>query len=145
MKANLFSVRSVAEKGFKQIIIEDKWLFKKNGVLIIEGYRKDDIYLLDVDIITNQEFSFLAQSQSKDSLQIWHERTGHQNKTHVKELVSIKGIKVATSDKREYCDRCTFGKCQHTNFRVIPKATSTGELIVTDVCGPMLGVDTDFL
>lgn len=75
----------------------------------------------------------MARSQREDSLQVWHERLGHQSKTHVKELLSIKGIKISASDEKEYCDGCVFGKCQRTNFRTIPKATKAGELIVTDV------------
>lgn len=40
MKANLFSLRSVAEKGFKQNVVGDKWLFKKNGTLIVENQEE---------------------------------------------------------------------------------------------------------
>jgi len=137
MKANLFSVRSVAEKGFKQIIVGDEWLFKKNGTLIIKGHRKNNMYILDIDVIHNQEFNFVARGQKEDSLQIWHERMGHQSKVHVKELLMLKGIRISTSDKKEFCDGCAFGKFQRTNFGEIPKATKVGELVVTDVCGPM--------
>lgn len=62
---------------------------------------------------------------------------GHQSKTHVKKLLTSKGIQISAMDKTEYCDGCAFGKCQRTNFREIPKATKVGELIVTDVCGPI--------
>lgn len=67
IKVNLFSVRSVAEKGFKQTIVGEKWLFRKNGALIVEGYRKDNMYLLDIDVIPNQESSFVARSQKEES------------------------------------------------------------------------------
>jgi len=60
-----------------------------------------------------------------------------QSKIHVKEFLTLKYIKMSTSDKKEFCDKCAFRKFQRTNFREIPKATKVGELIVTDVCGPM--------
>lgn len=62
---------------------------------------------------------------------------GHQSKIYVKELLTSKGIEVLSSNKTEYCDECSFGKCQLTNFRETSKAIKEGELIVTDVCGPM--------
>lgn len=62
---------------------------------------------------------------------------GHQSKAHVKELLTLKSIEVLSSDKKEYCNGYSFEKCQRTNFREISKATREGELIVTDVCGPM--------
>lgn len=137
MKANLFSVKSVAEKGFRQTIVGDKWLFKKNGKLIIEGQRENDMYILDIDVLYNQGYSFVARSQKEKSLQVWHERMGHQSKAHVKEILTSKGIEISSTNKTEYCDGCSFGKCQRTNFREMSKATKKGELIVTDVCGPM--------
>jgi len=51
------------------------------------------MYILDIDVIHNQEFNFVAQSQKEDSLQVWYERMGHQSKIHVKELLMLKGIK----------------------------------------------------
>jgi len=62
MKVNLFLVRSVAEKGFKQIIAGDKWLFKKNRTLV-KGHKENNMYILDIDVIHNQEFNFVVQSQ----------------------------------------------------------------------------------
>ncbi|KMQ86054.1 integrase core domain protein [Lasius niger] len=128
MKANLFSVRSVAEKGFRQTIVDDKWVFKKNGLLVIEGHRTNEMYILDIDVIHNQEYSFVARNRKEDSLQVWHERMGHQSKAHVKELLTSKGIEVSSLDRTEYCDGCSFGKCQRTNFREMPKAIKEGEL-----------------
>jgi len=72
IKVNLFSFRSVAEKGFK-IIAGDKWSFKKNGTLVVKGHRKNNMYILDINVIHNQEFNFVAGSQKEDSLQAWHE------------------------------------------------------------------------
>jgi len=62
MKANLFSVRLVAKRGFRQTVVGDKWLFKKNGRLIIEGQGKNDMYILHIDVIHNEEYSFVARS-----------------------------------------------------------------------------------
>jgi len=57
------------------------------------------MYILDIDVIHNQEFDFVARSQKENSLQVWHERMVHQSKTHVKELLMLKDIKISTSIK----------------------------------------------
>lgn len=75
------------------------------------------MYILDIDVIPSQEYSLMVRNQREGTLQVWHEQMGHQSKTHVKELLSVKGIKILASDKKEYCDGCIFGKCQCTNFQ----------------------------
>ncbi|XP_053990427.1 uncharacterized protein LOC128882724 [Hylaeus volcanicus] len=68
MKVNLFLVRSVAENGFKQTILRKKWTFKENNVLIVEGHRGNNVYILDIDVIQNRQLSLSAQSSKENSL-----------------------------------------------------------------------------
>lgn len=49
-----------------------------------------------------------------DTLQLWHERLCHQNKTHVREILKQQGIKVKVDE--EFCDGCVYGKQHRESF-----------------------------
>ena len=68
-------------------------------------------------------------------LQLYHERWGHQDKLHVKEMLEKElGIKVKL--EKELCEPCIYGKTHRLPFGTRRKTTELGELISTDVCGP---------
>lgn len=63
-------------------------------------------------------------------------RDCHQNKYHVKEVLSKHGINVCI--KEAFCDGCMFGKQHRLSFRSRPnRPTDAGVLIHADLCGPM--------
>ena len=68
-------------------------------------------------------------------LQLYHERWGHQDKRHVKEMLK-RLMDIDVKLDRELCEPCVFGKAHHLPFGTRQKATRAGELISTDVCGP---------
>ncbi|GFR13398.1 retrovirus-related Pol polyprotein from transposon TNT 1-94 [Trichonephila clavata] len=70
-------------------------------------------------------------------LQLWHERLCHQNKAHVKDILRKYQIKGDAKDS-QICDGCCYGKQSRRPFGTRKqRATTPGELINTDVCGPM--------
>lgn len=52
---------------------------------------------------------------SKQSLDFWHERLGHQNKRHVTTFFKECGIKVDHDDK--FCEACVQGKQHRSSFQ----------------------------
>ena len=71
-----------------------------------------------------------------DTLQLWHERLGHQNKRHVKNFLEKKRINVTIDN--EFCDGCAYGKHHRLPFgERTERATEPRELIHSDVCGQM--------
>ncbi|GFR16497.1 retrovirus-related Pol polyprotein from transposon TNT 1-94 [Trichonephila clavata] len=76
-------------------------------------------------------------ASSDQSLQLWHERLCHQNKVHVKDILRKCQIKSDVKDS-QICDGCCYGKqCSRPFGTRKQKATTPGELINIDVCGPM--------
>ena len=78
---------------------------------------------------------------AKTGLQVWHERFGHVNGNAMRELVKkglVKGVELPkTGDV--FCDVCQIGKSHRQAFRNerVRATTKPGEVIHTDVCGPM--------
>lgn len=69
-------------------------------------------------------------------LQLYHERWGHQDKRHVKEmLLNELGINVKLD--KQLCEPCIYGKAHRLPFETREKASKPGELMSTDVCSPL--------
>jgi transposase InsO family protein len=68
-------------------------------------------------------------------LQLYHERFGHQNKRHVKSLLS-KELNIKVEMDSELCEGCMYGKAHRLPFGTRTKTTKAGQRVHTDVCGP---------
>lgn len=135
---NLFSVRKAGEKGIDQSIKNDGklWLFYRNNIPIAVALSesKNELYRLAVKVI-QQEKSCVVQ-EATDTLQMWHERFGHQSKRHVQAFLTEHGIAVNVDDG--FCEGCMLGKQHRLVFgNRVDRATNPGELVFADVCGPM--------
>lgn len=78
-----------------------------------------------------------GNANHKVSLAIWHERLGHQNIGYIKRF--LKKQNIGFDGKGEYfCEACVYGKHHRSPFtRSENRAEKVGELVHTDVCGPM--------
>lgn len=75
---------------------------------------------------------------SEEVLQGWYERLGHQDKRHVREVLSRHSITCKCSDAASFCDGCVLGKSHRKPFHTRKNRPQTvGELINADVNGPM--------
>lgn len=78
-----------------------------------------------------------GNASRKVSLSTWHERLGHQNIGYVKQFLKAHKINFDGSDDF-FCDGCMYGKQHRSPFvRSENRAGQVGELVHTDVCGPM--------
>ncbi|KMQ85203.1 copia protein [Lasius niger] len=76
---------------------------------------------------------------STTDLKTWHERLGHINSKSICEMTKkglVKGIQLSKK-KDFFCEPCQFGKLHWLPFKGTLKSYQPGELICTDVCGPM--------
>ncbi|GBN87353.1 Retrovirus-related Pol polyprotein from transposon TNT 1-94 [Araneus ventricosus] len=72
--------------------------------------------------------------ESSSLLQLYHLRSGHQDKRHIKDILPTEiGISVHFDNKP--CESCIFGKAHRLPFGTRKKATSPGELVSADVRG----------
>lgn len=69
------------------------------------------------------------------TLQLYHERWGHQDERHVREILK-RELGITVKIVRETCEPCIFGKAHRLPFGTRVKATKPGELVLTDVVGP---------
>lgn len=76
-------------------------------------------------------------SRSTLSLSTWHERLRHQNISQVKK--TLRNLNIDFNGKEKFfCEACIYGKHHRGTFiRSESRAETAGELVHTDVCGPM--------
>lgn len=78
----------------------------------------------------------LCVAVSRNSLQLWHERLGHQNKAHLKNFLKLHEIDVNVTE--ELCDGYAFEKQHRRGFRTRKDwPTKPGEIFHADLAGQM--------
>ena len=89
--------------------------------------------------------SSIALSSNASELKLLHHRLGHLNHNHIKEAAKrgiLKDLKIPGNislEDLDICPGCQFGKAQNNKKTRIKKvrATAIGDVIHTDICGPM--------
>ena len=68
-----------------------------------------------------------------ETLQVWHERLGHQNKRRIMKVLKQHGNNVEAN--KEFCDGCALAKAHRQSLGTRTNQPSTvGEQINEDVC-----------
>ncbi|GFR23532.1 retrovirus-related Pol polyprotein from transposon TNT 1-94 [Trichonephila clavata] len=95
------------------------------------------LYALEMRVLYPEVSAEVCVASADQSLQLWHERLCHQNKAHVKDILRKYQIKSYVKASK-ICDGCCYGKqCHHSFGTRKQKATTPGELINIDACGPI--------
>lgn len=136
---NLFSVLSAQDKcsnsEFKSTATEcELWV---NNKVILVGHREKGgtLYLADIETVISNSTNEVNLTESDNTLQLYHERWGHQNKRHVqKKLREEFGINVKLD--MQICESCIYGKSHRLPFGTREVSKRPGELMSADVCGP---------
>ena len=142
---NLFSIGAATQHGVTATFQDNQVTLSKNGKVVAAGTRSNQkLYRLDIvaSQFKNDTEDFAALSQD-DDIQLWHKRLGHVNFQTIKRMKSkdmIDGMQLnPSSSEQPICEGCIMGKHHRLPF---PKdgrtrATRVGELIHSDVCGPI--------
>lgn len=112
IRGNLFSVTSALDNGlsFRSSKTSCEFLhWQCSGIRRGRLFRML-IQIRELEVIQINEVNLV----SEHSLQIWHERVGHQNKRHVQRFLMQNGIAVNTND--ELYGACAGGKQQRSSF-----------------------------
>lgn len=120
LKHNLLSIIQLCDKGYSitfdplNCIIE----YKNDKEKFFKGSRIDNIYMLNVDDVSNIGTKCLV-TRSEDSW-LWHRRLGHVhfdliNKITTKNLVI--GLPKMKFSKEKLCDACQMGKQTRMAFK----------------------------
>jgi hypothetical protein len=139
-KMNLFSVKSVVKRGFSVKFDESSVNIneRSTGKTVMVGNVSHGLYVLDMRVIISKENTVEVNLvSSSETLQVYHERFGHQHKQHVKSVLKQMNIDVDNGTE-EFCDGCALGKMHRLPFKHrMNRPSVTGEQIHADVNGPM--------
>lgn len=83
----MFSLRAANKKGLEFKSDAKTCKFYRDGETILIGERIGRLYKLKLKIITPSKKVAAAVAEETETLQIWHERLGHQNYNRVRRLL----------------------------------------------------------
>ncbi|UYV64540.1 hypothetical protein LAZ67_3001142 [Cordylochernes scorpioides] len=139
LETNLFSISTATKHGLTLICKGNQIKLTKNSKVLVTGI-KDNSNLYRIFIKAKQSSqTHVAQL----SLDIWHQRMGHVNPIKLTQMfennVFEDDIKIREKPDSLLCEACIYGKQNRKVFHAStsPNSTYPGELIYSDVCGPM--------
>ncbi|GFQ85012.1 retrovirus-related Pol polyprotein from transposon TNT 1-94 [Trichonephila clavata] len=137
---NLFSISQTLKRGFKFQASKDECSLLRDDRVCLKGVRSvHGLYALEMRVLYPKVCvaAEVCVASADQSLQLWHERLCHQNKAHVKDILRKYQI-IGDAKDSQICDGCCYGKQSRRPFGTRKqRATTPGELINIDVCGPM--------
>ncbi|XP_046998404.1 uncharacterized protein LOC124613729 [Schistocerca americana] len=108
--ANLFSVRATAWRGYSTNFSYNNVCVRKqvSGNIVMTGYAKNGLYVLNMRVVRNAKMNHMSLMTSSETLQVYHETFGHQNKQHAQSILKEMYIYVEDA-KSEFSDNCAVG------------------------------------
>ena len=153
---NLLSTSKLDDQGFDTLFSKGKVYIGKEfsvGKVLLSGSRSSNVYHVDFPLETNSSssahaydshYSLDAPSISAKAflLDEWHLKFNHLNKQDLLKLCKnhmVNGLDFKPNDDLSCCESCLIGKARKGSAPsfAVHKATRIGELIHTDVCGPI--------
>lgn len=141
LKLNLFSQGQALDKGYQFKSDKVKCKLIKSGSIVAVGVRKQKLFMMMFKVIVARNIGNGEGHANvvikQESFKVWHERLAHQNVKQVRSF--LKSMDVNFSDDDSFtCDDCLIGKQHRSSFlNSNETATYCGEIIHSDVCGPM--------
>jgi hypothetical protein len=145
--ASLISITAATSNGMAVIFSGEKVIFSRLNKIEMTGSRVDKLYLMDIEVHTehqnNQEETAYVADPKKSTIEIWHQRLAHLNYKTILEMSSLDladGLSLPRecSIPEDICHGCAYGKMQRKSFTTgRSRATYIGQLIHSDLCGPM--------
>ena len=142
---NLFSIASATDAGCQVYFTDNKVYFTREGRTEIVGQRAGKtLYHLDMVIKgTNPQLEKALPANYRASLPIWHQRLAHLNQRTILKMSSqqmVCGLDILEPNLPSHspCEGCILGKMHRFPFsKGRTRAMEVGELVHSDVCGPM--------
>lgn len=147
--ANLFSSTCAMDNGHTSKSDMNTFQLLDGNDVVAMGARRGGLFQMMFEVLEpRQDESFANIAMKTETLQVWHERLGHQNIAHVKNILKQRNIKYI--DHVFDCDGCAYGKQHKLPFGSRDEKSNTcGHMIHADVCGkiekPSLGGALYFL
>jgi hypothetical protein len=143
---NLVSVGQITALGISVNFSGTIFEFVRNNKVEVTGRRTGStLYRLDIKALVErpQQERVLVAKQSAASLMTWHRRLSHVNCKTIQQMEAsnaVEGVKITDRKLPAICEGCIYGKMCRRSFKCSnkdPKALEIGQLIISDVGGPM--------
>ena len=109
-----------------------------NGVLIMQGQLKNDIYTLLRPVSVVYTSGKRSREDNVNDIYLWHCRLGHINKNRITRLVKEGLLDLSDCKSLPTCESCLLGKMTKSPFtRKGERASELLGLVHSDVCGYM--------
>lgn len=136
LSENLFSTGVLTDKGVKVLIEKEGCKFIDSSNKVVAVGKRDEKNRLKLDFrLRISEYANMAAV----SLQHWHRRLGHVNVDSIKKMCNdglATGVDLTDSDNF-FCEDCQYGKMTRaTHKQSVKRASSRGEYMHVDLCGP---------
>jgi len=139
--ANLFSIGAATDLGLTAIFCQGNvHLYRNNQLELVGARQHNNLYLMDfvaVCVPTVEQGNL-----SLSSMSTWHRRFGHAHVNVIRKMAkegSVTGLNLSNTDLDDFPSKgCALGKSHRQPFPIgRHRAVRVGELIHSDVCGPM--------
>ena len=137
---SLFSVGVMTDKNFTFHSFKNVCEFRNStGKLSCVGTRKDNLWVMKFKMKPAPEPTSSCNLATKCTLKLWHDRLGHVNCNTIKQTVGlVKNLNL--DDTKDFiCETCQYGKQTRKPHKTLTRERTEkpGEMIHTDVCGPI--------
>lgn len=141
LRRNLFSEGVIMRKSYIIIKIDSgAFIYKGNDLVMCATITENNLYELKIKAVVSDTCNLVQSDQN--NIKMWHERLGHVNLKQIKSMSAdnvVEGLKLNNSDKTDFvCEACAYGKqCRFPFHKSIRGELQPGDLVYSDVCGPM--------
>lgn len=140
LRRNLFSEGVIVRRGYTIIKKHPNALiYKEKEVVMSAKITENNLYKLQIETVIPDSCNIVQSAHS--DIKKWHERLGHIN---LKQLLNmsaqnvIEGLNIDNSESDFVCEACAYGKQSRLPFqKSIRGELQPGDLVYSDVCGPM--------
>ncbi len=143
IKVNLFSIKCATSRGYNVLFTGKQIIIKKGIEVKMIGSYGNGSKLYRLNFEANNQSSAQPATVSDSSLSIWHQRFSHVSYKTIKRMGTNDKVYGMTLNGKEEsqsatCRGCALGKMARLPFPTsVRNTTHIGELVHTDVCGPM--------
>lgn len=133
---NLFSFKAVTNHNCKIVTSKHQVEVIRDGRVCATGVWDANLYKMKFKMVWPAQ----ANMTQRISLKLLHEKMGHANVDTLRKMIKNKAVDgIELSEETSFlCEACQYGKQTRRTFKsAIPKETAPGEVVHTDVCGPI--------
>ena len=141
---NLLSIAAITEVGVSVHFVESKVSFNRNDNVVMVGERIGrTLYHLAVTVVDSPHEMSCFATPSPPSIDVWHQRLAHTSIKRIQKMAAMQlvdelSIITGSTTTKKICEGCLSGKMERLPFETgRTRATQVGQLIHSDLCGPM--------